>query len=141
MIDFLNKRRRQVESRRAGVEEQERQRAAKIAQLKTHIALLKDLLRDARYLPYVALLQETKTSLLAEREALLAAEDDRDRRDHLVTLLTGRIMQLDFILTTPDQFLALADEPETPMGNRPVVPETSAARSPAREPVGSREET
>lgn len=141
MIEFLNKRRRQVESRRAGLEDQERQRAARIVQIKHSIGLMKSLLRDERYPAYSAMLREAKRSCELEREGLLSAEDDRDRRDHQVTLLTGRIMQLEFILNTPDQFLALADEDDQRDGHGQPVLNDSADRSPSRETVVAAKET
>lgn len=133
-MDFLSKRLEQVKSRRAAAAEQETQRAARTETLKQHITLLKDLLRDPRYATYTALLRDTKRSCEQEREAVLQTESDQERREHQVLLLTGRILQLEWILTTPDSFLALADLGEPAPGEgRPKVPDHHAARSPARE--------
>ena len=106
--------------------DQEALKQQRLDQLKGMVALLKELLKDQRYAPYAQLLADTKTSLLNEREALLQTETDREAREHQVALLTGRIMQLEYILTTPDQFLALAESAEA---------NGSAARPQARQPV------
>ena len=90
------------------------------------VALLKDLLRDERYAAYAQLLRDTQASLLSEREALLRDETDREAREHQVAVLTGRLMQLEYILTTPDNFLRLAEQLET---NGKVL------SPPVREPV------
>ena len=126
MLDFLSGRLKERKAARAALIDQEAQRQERLAQLQGMVTLLKELLKDPRYAAYTALLTETKTSLLAERETLLQTDTDRDARDFQVALLTGRIMQLEYILMTPDNFLRLAEQPES---------NGSAARPPARQPV------
>jgi hypothetical protein len=126
MLDFLSGRLKERKAARAALIDQEALKLQRVEQLKGMVKLLKDLLKDTRYAAYTTLLTDTKTSLLNEREALLQTETDREAREHQVALLTGRIMQLEYILTTPEQFLALAESVE---GNG------SAARPQARQPV------
>jgi len=128
MLDFLSGRLKERKAARMALVDQEAAKQQRMDQLKGMVALLKELLKDQRYAPYAQLLADTKTSLLNEREALLQTETDREAREHQVALLTGRIMQLEYILTTPDQFLALAESAEA---------NGSAARPQARQPVGS----
>ena len=128
MLDFLSSRLKERTAARLALIDQEAAKLQRLEQLKGMVTLLKDLLKDKRYEAYTALLTDTKTSLLVERETLLQTETDREAREHQVALLTGRIMQLEYILTIPDQFLALAESAEA-NGN--------AARPPARQPVGS----
>lgn len=135
MFEFLSKRLDQVKARRVAAAEQTLRREETLEAIKRVIPMVKDLLRDARYQEYATLLRDARTSCLAERESLLRAEGDCDpqERDLRVALLTGRIQQLDYILDTPESFLALADQGQRMTGNgRPAVPDT-AARSPARE--------
>jgi len=128
MLEFLSSRLKERTAARLALIDQEAAKLQRLEQLKGMVTLLKDLLKDKRYEAYTALLTDTKTSLLVERETLLQTETDREAREHQVALLTGRIMQLEYILTIPDQFLALAESAEA-NGN--------AARPPARQPVGS----
>ena len=125
MKDFLSGRLQQRKADREALIDQEALKAQRREQIKGMVLLMKDLLADARYAALTQLLSNAHTSLLAEREALLRTAHDGWEPDALI--LTGRIMQLDYILHTPDQFLALADEPEA---------NGHAARSPARQPVG-----
>ena len=126
MLDFLKGRLRERQAARLAAVDQEAQRQQRAAQVKAMVALLKDLLRDERYAAYAQLLRDTQASLLSEREALLRDETDREAREHQVAVLTGRLMQLEYILTTPDNFLRLADQRET---NGKVL------SPPVREPV------
>ena len=128
MLEFLSSRLKERTAARLALIDQEAAKLQRLEQLKGMVTLLKDLLKDKRYEAYTALLTDTKTSLLAERETLLQTETDREAREHHAAILTGRIMQLSFILDTPEQFLALAESAEA-NGN--------AARPPARQPVGS----
>ena len=128
MLGFLSGRLKERKAARMALVNQEAAKQQRLDQLKGMVALLKELLKDQRYAAYTQLLTDTKTSLLNERETLLQNETDREAREHQVALLTGRIMQLEYILTTPDQFLVLAESAEA-NGN--------AARPPARQPVGS----
>ena len=128
MLEFLSSRLKERTAARLALIDQEAAKLQRLERLKGMVTLLKDLLKDKRYEAYTALLTDTKTSLLVERETLLQTETDREAREHQVALLTGRIMQLEYILTIPDQFLALAESAEA-NGN--------AARPPARQPVGS----
>ena len=126
MLDFLKGRLRERQAARMAAVDQEAQRQQRAAQVKAMVALLKDLLRDERYAAYAQLLRDTQASLLSEREALLRDETDREAREHQVAVLTGRLMQLEYILTTPDNFLRLAEQLET---NGKVL------SPPVREPV------
>ena len=126
MLDFLKGRFRERQAARMAAVDQEAQRQQRAAQVKAMVALLKDLLRDERYAAYAQLLRDTQASLLSEREALLRDETDREAREHQVAVLTGRLMQLEYILTTPDNFLRLAEQLET---NGKVL------SPPVREPV------
>ena len=126
MLDFLKGRLRESQAARLAAVDQEAQRQQRAAQVKAMVALLKDLLRDERYAAYAQLLRDTQASLLSEREALLRDETDREAREHQVAVLTGRLMQLEYILTTPDNFLRLAEQLET---NGKVL------SPPVREPV------
>lgn len=126
MLDFLKGRLRERQAARLAAVDQEAQRQQRAAQVKAMVALLKDLLRDERYAAYAQLLRDTQASLLSEREALLRDETDREAREHQVAVLTGRLMQLEYILTTPDNFLRLAEQLET---NGKVL------SPPVREPV------
>ena len=126
MLDFLSGRLKERKAARAALIDQEAQRAQRLDQIKGFVKLLKELLKDARYEAYTTLLAETKASLVNEREALLQTETDRDARDYQCALLTGRIMQLENILVTPEQFIRLADQSES---------NGHAARPLAREPV------
>ncbi len=124
MFDFLTDRFRQRKAQRAALSDQEAQREERLERLKGMVALLRDLLKDTRYGAYTQLLKDARQALLAEREGLLQTTDDLSA--HYVAVLTGRIMQLDYILSTPDQFFALAEQGEA---------NGTAARSLAREPV------
>lgn len=126
MLDFLSGRLKERKAARIALIHQESEKAQRLDQIKAMVGLMKELLRDQRYAPYTQLLSEARASLLSEREVLLREETDRDAREHQAAIITGRIMQLDFILTTPEQFLRLAEQPEA---------NGSAARPPAREPV------
>lgn len=126
MLDFLTERARQRKTQRTALIDQEAAKAQRLDQLKAMVEELKQLIKDPRYEAYTLLLKDTKISLLNERESLLQNETDREKREYEVALLTGRIMQLEYILTTPDNFFALADQGE---GNG------SAARPLARQPV------
>ena len=128
MLDFLRHRAQQVKERRSALIDQETQQAALKERVQGLVRMLKDLLKDARYEAYTTLLKDTQRSLLAEREALLQSETERDARDFQAAILTGRLMQLDYILSTPDHFLTLADE---------GLSNGTAARSLVREPVGT----
>lgn len=129
MLDFLTDRLKQRRAQRAAVVDQEALKQQRMDQIKGMVALLKELLKDQRYAAYTQLLTDTKTSLLNERESILQTEVDRDVRENQVLLLTGRIMQLEYILTTPDQFFALAESSEA---------DGNAERSPSRQTVGIR---
>lgn len=126
MLDFLSGRLKERKAARAALIDQEAQKAQRVDALKGMVKLLKELLKDTRYAAFTALLEETKASLVNERETLLQTETDRDARDFQASLLTGRIMQLEHILITPEQFIRLADQPES---------NGHAARPLAREPV------
>ena len=126
MLDFLKGRLKERQAARIATVEQDAQRLERQARLKAMVSVLKELLRDQRYAAYVQLLRDTQSSLANEREALLRDETDREAREHQVAVITGRLMQLEYILMTPDQFIALAEQGE---GNG------SAARPLAREPV------
>ena len=128
MLGFLSGRLKERKAARMALVNQEAAKQQRLDQLKGMVALLKELLKDQRYAAYTQLLTDTKTSLLNERETLLQNETDREAREHQVALLTGRIMQLEHIITTPDQFFALAEQGEA---------NGSAARPQARQPVGS----
>lgn len=129
MMDFLNKRRHQREEAQAQVISREALRDEKLAWIKSLIAPMKELLKDQRYAFYRDLLVETQRSLVAEREAVLRGQDDGnpDTRHDDMLLLTGRIMQLEYILEAPENFLKLAEQPETHGGPlRPQHPELAA---------------
>lgn len=124
MLDFLRHRAAQMKARRAALIDQAAQQAALKARVTSMVQMLKDLLNDPRYADYAALLQDAQQSLTRERDGLL--ETSGDAQSYQIGLLTGRLLQLKLILSTPDDFLTLAEE-----GLR-----DGAARSLVREPVG-----
>ena len=111
MIEFLKKRLEQRTQLRAALQQQEQAKVEKLVQLKSYVATMNDLLHDQRYAKYTSLLEETKKSCAAERESILRGldEDDPQTRHERIAILTGRIMQLEYILSTPEQFLSLAE--------------------------------
>ena len=136
MMNFLRARAEQARARKLAQGEQDALLLERRQRIHEAARVLKELVHDPRYAVYANLLTETRRSLDAEREGLMRGTGEDWVQQAL--LLTGRIMQLDYILSTPENFLALADEGEPPNGDgRERFPAISAARSTAREPVGT----
>lgn len=132
MLDHLKARWAQRQQQEAN----RREREAKAAQLRQEIghnvAMLRDLLADARYADYTQLLSE---ALQARRRELIAYRADADTDAEAMRQLgelQGRILQLQEILEMPNTFLQLADQLErSPDGDgRQPIPESSAQATP-----------
>jgi len=78
--------------------------------------VMETLLEDPRYHDYKQLLEEARESLVNQLVYLRHEGLDREEYDHAASVLQGRIIQLDAILTTPETFIARADAGDTANG-------------------------
>lgn len=125
-----------LDARKHAAEQRETQEQARLKQLERIVeqaGKMEDLIEDARYHDYKQLLMEARESLVNQL-VNLKHENASEEYAHDVAFLQGRIFQLDSILTTPETFMALAEERHTTNG----AGRTSAPTADARHATSAR---